>query len=86
MRGAAKYAVPDMPKAHADDKELVWSCIRELIGHGLRRRYEVPKELPLKLLELIRKLDAGEQTKRRFAGNLKFGRFIADKVKAVKSA
>jgi hypothetical protein len=78
-----------MPKAHADDNELVWLFTRELIGHGLRRRYEVPKELPLKLLELVRKLDAGEQAKRRFVGNLRFegnGRFIADKVKAVKSA
>jgi hypothetical protein len=75
-----------MPKAHAFDKELVWSFTRELIGHALRRRYEVPKELPFKLLELVRKLDAGEQAKRRFVGNLRFGRFIADKVKAVKSA
>ena len=78
--------MPDIPKAHAFDKELVWLFTRELIGHGLRRRYEVPKELPLKLLELVRKLDAGEQTKRRFVGNLRFGRFIADKVKAVESA
>ena len=37
-----------------------WSSVRELIGHGLRERYQVPKELPAKLLALIRKLDAIE--------------------------
>ena len=31
--------------------------IREQIGWGLRERYEVPKELPPKLLSLVRKLD-----------------------------
>jgi hypothetical protein len=31
--------------------------IRERIGWGLRERYEVPKELPPKLLSLVRKLD-----------------------------
>ena len=40
--------------------ELAWLYTRELIGHGLRRRYEVAKDLPLELLELVRKLDAGE--------------------------
>jgi hypothetical protein len=49
-----------MSQVHADDKELVWLFTRELIGDCLRRRYEVPKELPLKLLELVRKLDAIE--------------------------
>ena len=37
-----------------------WSSVRELIGHGLRERYQVPKELPAKLLALIKKLDAIE--------------------------
>ena len=37
-----------------------WSSGRELIGHGLRERYQVPKELPAKLLALIKKLDATE--------------------------
>ena len=37
-----------------------WSSVRELIGHGLRERYQVPKELPAKLLALIKKLDATE--------------------------
>ena len=39
---------------------LTWSSVRELIGHGLRERYQVPKELPAKLLALIKKLDATE--------------------------
>jgi hypothetical protein len=40
---------------------LTWEFIREWIGHALRERYEVPKELPPKLLdELVRKLDGIE--------------------------
>ena len=39
---------------------LTWSLVREQIGHGLRERYQVSKELPLKLLALIRKLEAIE--------------------------
>jgi hypothetical protein len=39
---------------------LTWSSVRELIGQGLRERYQVPTELPAKLLALIRKLDAIE--------------------------
>ena len=34
--------------------------VRERIGHCLRERYQVPKELPAKLLALIRKLEAIE--------------------------
>ena len=37
-----------------------WRLVREQIGHGLRERYQVSKELPAKLLALIRKLDAIE--------------------------
>ncbi len=37
-----------------------WSCVRELIGQGLRERYQVPNEFPAKLLALIRKLEAIE--------------------------
>jgi hypothetical protein len=47
--------------------------IRERIGHGLRERYEVPKELPLKLLALVRRLDAVEDnqlSKRSLIGKL----------------
>ena len=39
---------------------LTWSSVRELIGQGLRERYQVPNELPAKLLALIRKLEAIE--------------------------
>jgi hypothetical protein len=39
---------------------LTWSFVRELIGHGLRERYQVPNELPAKLLALIRKLETIE--------------------------
>jgi hypothetical protein len=35
-----------------------WWFTREEIGRGLRERYQVPKELSPKLLELVRKLDA----------------------------
>lgn len=31
------------------------------IGQGLRERYEVPQELPPKLLALVRRLDAVER-------------------------
>jgi len=44
---------------------LTWSSVRELIGHGLRERYQVPKELPAKLLALIKKLDAIESKSTR---------------------
>jgi hypothetical protein len=38
-------------------KRLTQWFIRERIGHGLRERYNVPKDLPRKLLTLVRKLD-----------------------------
>jgi hypothetical protein len=41
-------------------KGLTWWFIREEIGRGIRELYEVPKELPPKLLALVRKLDAIE--------------------------
>jgi hypothetical protein len=37
-----------------------WWLTRNEIGLGLRELYEVPKELPAKLLTLVRKLDAVE--------------------------
>ena len=48
-------------------KGLTWWSIREEIGRGLRELYEVPTELPPKLLALVRKLDAveGNQSSRR---------------------
>ena len=39
---------------------ITWLFVRERIDQGLRERYQVPKELPAKLLALIKKLDAIE--------------------------
>ena len=47
-------------EGHSLYEGLTWSSVRELIGQGLRERYQVPNELPTKLLALIRKLDAIE--------------------------
>jgi len=41
-------------------KGLTWWFVREEIGRGIRERYQVPKELPPKLLALVRKLGAVE--------------------------
>ena len=54
--------MPDMAEAHTyyDNNGLTWCFIREEIGQGLRERYEVPKELPPKLLALVRNLDESD--------------------------
>ena len=44
-------------EGHSFYEGLTWSSVRELIGQGLRERYQVPKELSPKLLALVRKLD-----------------------------
>ena len=41
-------------------ERLTLRLVRERIGHCLRERYQIPKELPPKLLALVRKLDAIE--------------------------
>ena len=41
-------------------ERLTLRLVRERIGHCPRERYQVPKELPPKLLALVRKLDAIE--------------------------
>ena len=41
-------------------ERLTLRLVRERIGHCLRERYQVPKELPAKLLALVRKLEAIE--------------------------
>jgi len=48
-------------------KGLTWWFTREEIGRGLRELYEVPTELPPKLLALVRKLNAleGKRLSRR---------------------
>jgi hypothetical protein len=38
---------------------LTLRLVRERIGHCLRERYQIPKDLPPKLLALIRKLEQG---------------------------
>ena len=47
------------------DQGLTWSFIREEIGRDLRERYQVPTELPPKLLALVRKLTAVESNQSR---------------------
>ena len=41
-------------------ERLTLRLVRERIGHRLRERYQIPKELTPKLLALIKKLDAIE--------------------------
>jgi hypothetical protein len=48
-------------EGHSFYEGLTWWFVRERIGQGLRERYhQVPKELPPKLLALVRKLEAIE--------------------------
>ena len=60
-----------MPQAHSFyegqsfNQGLTWWFIREQIGWGLRKRYQVPKELPPNLLALVRKLDTVESNQSR---------------------
>jgi hypothetical protein len=39
---------------------LTWLLVTEQIGQDLRERYQVPQELPPKMVALVRKLDAIE--------------------------
>jgi hypothetical protein len=41
-------------------EQPTWWFTKEEIGRGLRERYQVPNELPPKLLALVRKLAAAE--------------------------
>ena len=66
---------PDMAQAqtyydYEFSKGLNWWFIREEIGQGLRELYEVPTELPSKLLELVRKLDASSPHSRTLLSKL----------------
>ena len=47
-------------EGHSFYEGLTWWFVRERIGQGLRERYQVPNELPAKLLALIRKLNGIE--------------------------
>jgi hypothetical protein len=42
---------------HSFVQGLIWWFVMGRIGQGLREHYEVPKELPPKLVWLVRKLD-----------------------------
>ena len=44
-------------EGHSFVQGLIWWFVMGRIGQGLRERYEVPTELPPKLLALIGKLD-----------------------------
>ena len=52
-------------EGHSFYEGLTWWFVRERIGQGLRERYQIPNELPAKLLALIKKLDAIESKSRR---------------------
>jgi len=49
-----------MPKKREQYDPFAWWLTREQIGHCLRKRYRVPKELPPRFLTLVRKLDVAE--------------------------
>ena len=53
-------AVPDMPRESAQFEPVAWWWARHEIGSDLRKRYEVPKDMPPKLLALVSKIDAVE--------------------------
>jgi hypothetical protein len=44
-------------EGHSFVQGLIWWFVMGRIGQGLRERYEVPAELPPKLLTLVSKLD-----------------------------
>ena len=52
--------MPEVYSYYSHYEALTWSFIREQIGQGLREHYQVPKELPLKLLALILEMRVGE--------------------------
>ena len=49
------------------NKQLTQWFTREQIGWGLRKRYQVPKELPPDLIALVRKLEVVENNQLRLA-------------------
>ncbi len=48
-------------EAHPFDGGVTWSFVTERIGDGLQERYQVSKELPPRMVALVRKLDAIER-------------------------
>jgi hypothetical protein len=58
--GAKEWGAP-MQVGHATNEPVItWWLDAERVGQSLRERYQVPEELPPKLLKLVRKLDAIE--------------------------
>jgi len=58
--GAPDDGVPSMPEAQSFYErhfELIWWFVMARIGQDLRERYQVPEELPPKLVVLVGKLD-----------------------------
>jgi len=47
-------------EGHSFYEGLTWSSVKELIGEGLRERYQVPTDLPPKLFALVRAFEAIE--------------------------
>ena len=53
--------IPSMQVGHATSEPVIaWWLDVKGVGESLRERYKVPKELPPKLLEVARELDAIE--------------------------
>jgi hypothetical protein len=60
--------VPKMATQSAQFEPVAWWWTRSKVGQDLRELYEVPKELPPKLLVLVGKLDAAESNRSRLRG------------------
>ena len=54
----------------AQFEPVAWWWTRNQIGRDLRELYEVSKELPPKLLELVRKVEDNQLSKRSLIGKL----------------
>ena len=55
--GPGMTQVQSFYEGHSFHRGLIWWFIREQIGWALRKRYQVPKDLPPDLVALVRKLD-----------------------------
>ena len=55
--GARMSQAQTLYEGHSFHQGLIWWFIREQIGWALRKRYQVPKDLPPELIALVRKLD-----------------------------
>jgi hypothetical protein len=61
-------AQPQTYCEYESHKRFAWSVTREQIGWGLRKCYEVPKELPPNIHALVRRLEAVESNQLRYSG------------------